>query len=99
MGAAMTRCVAALARKAVRKCKHGPMSATDAREEPSAVLTPCQGFAPRCPRQPLEPAVTARIFATKMVSRTRGDRPAGQYFSLFINTLKVNLSGIILALD
>ena len=49
MGAAMTRCVAALARKAVRKCKHGPMSATDAREEPSAVLTPRQGFAPRCP--------------------------------------------------
>ena len=36
---AMTRCVA-LAREVVRKCKHDPMSATDAREEPSAVLNP-----------------------------------------------------------
>jgi hypothetical protein len=99
MGTAMTRCVAALARKAVRKCKHGPMSATDAREEPSAVLTPRPGFAAALPAQPLEPAVTARTFATKMVSRHPGDRPAGQDFSLFINTLKLNLSGIILAFD
>jgi hypothetical protein len=75
------------------------MSATDAREEPSAVLTPCPGFAPRCPRQQLEPAVTARILGTKMVSRHPGDRPAGQGFSLFINTLKINRSGIILAFD
>jgi hypothetical protein len=43
MGAAIIRCVAALARKAVRQCKRGPMSATDAREEPSVVLTACQG--------------------------------------------------------
>ena len=99
MGAAMTRCVAALAREVVRKCKHDPMSATDAREEPSAVLTPRPGFAPRCLRQPLEPAVTARTFATKVVSRHPGDRPAGQGLSLFINTLKINRSGIILAFD
>jgi hypothetical protein len=69
------------------------------REEPSAALTPCQGFAPRCTRPPLEPAVTAKIFGTKMVSRHPGDRPAGQGFSLFINTLKINRSGIILAFD
>jgi hypothetical protein len=36
-------------------------------------------------------------FWTKTVSRHPGDRPLGQDFSLFINTLKLNLSGIILA--
>ena len=97
MGAAMIRCFAALARKAkmqarpdVRdRCARG----TERRSHPSPRVWDA------LPVQPLEPAVTARIFATKMVSGHPGDRPTGQGFSLFINTLKINRSGIILAFN
>ena len=73
MGAAMTRCVAALARKAVRRCKHGPMSATDAREEPRAVFTACQGLR-RAARGSRWNRRNARTFETRMVSRHPGNR-------------------------
>ena len=73
MGAAMTRCVAALARKAARRCKRGPMSATDAREGPRAVFTACQGLR-RAARGSRWNRRNARTFATKVVSRHPGDR-------------------------
>ena len=73
-------------------------SAIDAREEPSAVLTPCRGLR-RAGRGSRWNRRNAQDFWNQMVSRHPGDLPAGQDLSLFFNTLKINRSGIILAFD
>ena len=98
MGAAMTRCVAARSRAKRFANANTARCPRPMRARNRAPFSPlARGLRRAALRQPLEPAVTARTFATKVVSRHPGDLPAGQDLSLFINTLKINRSGIILA--
>ena len=83
------------ARKRVRRCGRRPLSATDARGTEHR-SDPRPTFASRCLQRPSE---TAGTFAANMVSGHPGDRSIGQGFSLFINTLKFNRLGIMLASD
>jgi hypothetical protein len=74
------------------------MSATDAREEPSAVLTACQGLR-RAARSSRWNRGNRENFCDQAGVQAPGRWPAGQDLSLFINTLKINRLGIILAFD
>ena len=97
MRAAMTRCVVVIA-QIDSQSKRGPMSAAK-RARNRAPFSPLAGVCAALPAAAVGTGRNREDSWDQDGVQAPGQSPAGQDLSLFINTLKINRSGIILAFD